>query len=35
MCTLAGSVVAIMIVRRREVQEKKEEDIQDPRLMGS
>ena|SRR5271168_3293022 len=31
MCTLAGSVVAIMIVRRREAKEKKEEDIQDPR----
>jgi hypothetical protein len=36
MCTLAGSVVAIMIVRRREVkEEKKEGDIQDPRLMNS
>jgi len=41
MCTLAGSVVAIIIVRRREAKEKKEEDIQDlrskiqdPRLMN-
>jgi hypothetical protein len=31
MCTLAGSIVAIMIVRRREAKEKKEEDIQDLR----
>ena len=31
MCTLAGSVVAIMIVRMREAKEKKEEDIQDRR----
>jgi len=41
MCTLAGNVVAIMIVRMREAKEKKEEDIQDlrskiqdPRLMN-